>query len=72
MLLFYTDNTIHDIYENSGVFDFVYHIPQIIYSTVISVVINLLIKLLSLSQKDIISLKNEKDTLDYEKKLKVV
>ena len=68
--LFYTDNTIHDIYENSGVFDFMYHIPQIIYSTVISVVINLLIKLLSLSQKNILKIKNEKNTLDYENKIK--
>ena len=64
---FYTENTIHNIYEKAGAFDFLYHIPQIIYSTVISIVFNTLIKFLSLSQKDIIKIKSEKKILDDNK-----
>ena len=68
--LFYTENTIHDIYDNSGVFDFFYHIPQIIYSTAISVFINMFIKTLSLSQKNILKLKEEKSLTDFDNKIK--
>ena len=41
----------HDIYEESGKFNFIYHIPQILYSTIISSVINMIVKTLSLSEK---------------------
>ena len=44
--LFYTDSTIHEIYEESGAFNFLYHLPQILYSTAISAVINIIVKYL--------------------------
>ena len=59
-VLFYTDSTLHDIYEDSGAFKFLYHLPQILYSTVISAFINVIVKNLSLSQKNLLEIKNEK------------
>ena len=38
--LFFNDTLMHKIYEDEGIFDFVYQIPQIFYSTAISAVIN--------------------------------
>ena len=56
--LFFNDSTMHQIYEDEGTFNFVYNLPQIIYSAIISGVINGLIKFLALSEKNIIELKN--------------
>ena len=67
--LFFNDETMHKIYVDEGIFNFIYFIPQIIYSTIISSIINILIKELSLSEKNIVKLKQEKD---YEKLNKLV
>ena len=58
----------HKIYEDKGSFNFVYQIPQILYSSLISGVINGLISYLSLSQDNIIKLKQEKDIDKIDKK----
>ena len=58
--LFFTDSTMHKIYIDQGRFNFIYQIAQIIYSTVISTIINIIIKYLSLSEKEIVELKEEK------------
>ena len=42
--LFFTDDTMHKIYEDKGKFNFLYQIPQILYSTLISRVIHSFIK----------------------------
>ena len=34
--IFFSDDTMHKIYEDKGKFDFLYQVPQIIYSTIIS------------------------------------
>ena len=57
--LFFTDDTMHKIYIDSGSFDFYYQIPQIIYSSLISYVINFIIEYLSLSESTIISIKSK-------------
>jgi hypothetical protein len=49
----------HKVYENNGKFNFVYQIPQIIYSSVISTIIHHLLRYLSLSEKSILQLKKE-------------
>ena len=54
----------HNIHEKGGEYDIVYDIPQIIYSSVISTFINILLQKLALSEDSFISLKQEKD---YEK-----
>ena len=67
--LFFTDSTIHEIHQNSGKFDFLYQLPQIIYSSIISSFINALIKYLSLTQRNILNLKNESWLKNYQKRI---
>ena len=61
--LFFTDSTMHKIYVDQGRFNFIYQIPQIFYSTIISTIINMIIKYLSLSERDILALKEEKNNI---------
>ena len=64
--LFFTDKTMHKIYEDKGIFNFLYQLPQILYSTLISIFINTIIKRLALSDKFVIQLKkikNKKEAL---------
>ena len=58
--LFFDDAAFHNILLTKGEFNFIYQIPKIIYSSLISSVINILILNLSLSEKNIISIKKEK------------
>ena len=58
--LFFTDDTMHKIYVDSGMFNLSYQLPQIIYSFIISYVINFIIEYLSLSEDAIISIKAKK------------
>ena len=58
--LFYTDSTMHQIYEDEGAFNFIYQIPQILYSSIISALIGTLVKFFSLSEKNILQVKQEK------------
>ena len=60
--LFFTENIIHDIHLNSGKFEFLYHLPQIIYSSIISTIINLLIRYFSLTQRNILEIKYENNS----------
>ena len=66
--LFFNDDTMHKIYEDKGKFNFLYQIPQIIYSTLISIVISIIIKKLALSQKKIMEIKKEKNKNILDKK----
>ena len=59
--LFFNDETMHKIYEDKGKFNILYQIPQIIYSTLISKVVDSLIKRFALSQNNIIEFKQQKD-----------
>ena len=69
--LFFSDSTMHKIYEDNGKFNFIYQIPQILYSTIISSIINILVNILSLSERNIILFK--KDNIDlHDKKLKII
>ena len=70
--LFFNDDTMHKIYIDGGKFDLIYQIPQIIYSSLISGSVNILIKYLSLSQDIIMELKHtlrKKDLEENHKKL---
>ena len=58
--LFFNDDTMHEIYIDKGDFNFIYQISQIIYSSLISAVISIIIKYLSLSEQSIVEMKNEK------------
>ena len=65
--LFFNDDTMHKIYEDKGKFNFLYQIPQILYSTLISRFIDSLIKNLALSQDAFVDLKQE-DIKNIDKK----
>ena len=58
--LFFNDSTMHKIYVDQGSFNFIYQLPQIIYSTIISSVLNMLIQLLGLTEENILKFKNVK------------
>ena len=51
----------HKIYIDEGSYNFVYQIPQIIYSSIISGILTFIIKYLSLPEQDVITIKNEKE-----------
>ena len=68
--LFFNDDSMHKIYEDKGKYDILYQIPQILYSTIFSQIISSLLEILSLSNDQIVSLKekvNEKE-IKYELK----
>ena len=67
--LFYNDDTIYEINKNEGSFDFIYKLPTIIYSSLISTVINIIVKLLALSNKDIVRFKENKSLNDINKRV---
>ena len=58
--LFFVDSTMHKIYEDNGTFNFIYQLPKILYSTIISKLINTIVKSLSLTEKNIIEIIKEK------------
>ena len=58
--LFFNDSTMHKIYTEHGAFDFLCQLPQIIYSTIISFVLNWLIQLLGLTEDNILKYKDDK------------
>ena len=59
--LFFTDKTLHQIYEDKGKYKILYQLPQIIYSTIISSILNTLLKLFALSENSILDFKKNKD-----------
>ena len=65
---FFNDSTFHRIYLDYGKFNFVYILPHIIYSIIISSIINEVIKKLSLFHPNIIEIKNEKNKYNLEGK----
>ena len=50
----------HKIYEDEGDYNFIYQLPQIIYSILICIIINYLLQWLALSQNSILEIKKEK------------
>ena len=64
--LFFNDETMHKIYIDKGKFDFIYQLPQIIYSMLISIVINMIIKKLALSEKSVLEVKKIKKINELE------
>ena len=57
--LFFNDDTMHQIYEEKGAFNFIYNLPQIIYSSLISNFINGAIQILAKTDTNIIELKDK-------------
>ena len=66
--LFYNDSTMHNIYVKKGSFDIEYKIPKIVYSSLISMLLNVMLKLLALSNDIIIEFKQKKESADIIRK----
>ena len=58
--LFFNDDTIHQILEDEGKFNFLYQLPQIIYTIIISYLLGLILDYLALSEDNILELKAER------------
>ena len=58
---FFSMDKMHEIYVKNGEYDLKLQIPQIIYSSLISAAISILVKYLSLSQSNILEMKKEKN-----------
>ena len=69
--LFFNESLVHKIYKDKGSFDFIYQLPQILYSFIIISTIISIVKYLSLSEKDILKLKNESQIIE-DKSLKIL
>ena len=67
---FFSDSTMNKINEDKGAFNILFQIPQILYSSVISTVINVILKQLSLSERQILSIKQENNFNVAQKKSK--
>ena len=57
--LFFNDSTMHKIYIDEGKYNFLYQIPQILFSSMISIVINNLLIFVSLTEKDALKIKSQ-------------
>jgi hypothetical protein len=69
---FFSDDSMHKVYIDRGIYNLVYQIPQILYSSIVSFIINMILKILSLSEKNILELKQEKDKTVFLKKSKSI
>ena len=67
--MFYSDETMHKIYEDEGLFDFIYQLPQMIYSFIISTALANILNLLGLYEENIVEFKKFKKSKNDEIKL---
>ena len=59
--MFYSESTMHKLYVDKGSFDFTYQLPKMFYSFLISTLLNYILNLLGLYEKNIISFKKDKN-----------
>ncbi len=62
--LFFMDSSMHDIYVEKGSYNLLYELPQIVYTSFISGVINTIINYFSLSERSILDIKAAKEKND--------
>ena len=65
---FFSDSTMHKVYEDKGSFNFIHQIVQILYTSGVSLVISLILRQLSILDRDIIKIKQEKKIKTASKK----
>ena len=51
----------NNIYDDNGIFNFLFQLPQILFSSIISVVINMILEKLTMTEEQIIDMKQEED-----------
>ena len=69
---FFSDEAMHKIHENKGTYKILNQIPKIMYSCLVSTVINMILKQLSLSESSLIEIKKEGNKKRVESKAKEV
>ena len=57
---FFDDNTMHNFFIENGKYNFIFQLPQILLSSIISIIISIFLKELSLTEKSILSFKENK------------
>jgi hypothetical protein len=62
--LFFDDDSMHKIYVNKGKYDFLNELPKMIYSQIISMVLNIILQILALPNDTIIDFKQNKTKKD--------
>jgi hypothetical protein len=67
--MFYSDETMHKIYVDNGAFNYIYQLPQMFYSFIISTFVEKLLNLLGLYGQDIVEFKNNKKIFKNKEKL---
>ena len=67
--LFFNDSTMHKIYEDKGSFNLLYQLPQIIYSSFISSLLNMFLNFLALSEENILNLKNNRRSINLDRRV---
>ena len=58
---FFGDDTMDQIYEDNGIFNILFQLPQILYSSIISSLIDIILHKLTISEEQILDMKKEKD-----------
>jgi hypothetical protein len=68
--LFFNDDTMHNIYVTNGSFDIIYQLPEIVYSSLISMLLNILLEKLALSNDAVLKLKQNKSVVNIKERRK--
>ena len=69
---FFSDETMHKIYKDKSSYNIMYQISIMAYSTIISSILNIILKQLSLSENNILSIAQTKDYKSAVKKSKTI
>ena len=70
--LFFSDSTMHKIFTAQGSFNLEYQLSQIAYSFLISTLLQVIIKLFSLSEENILEFKHNKNKATVDKRYKTL
>jgi len=58
---FFGDDSMDQIYEDNAIFNFLFQLPQILYSSIVSSVIDIILNKLTISEEQILEMKKEED-----------
>jgi hypothetical protein len=64
---FFSDETMHAIYKTNGIYNLISQIPKIFYSAMVTAVVNMILKYLSLSESNMLEIKKEESVIKARK-----